>query len=188
MTERSTGLARTKLRLIAVAALAMASAWGVVGIYSLRTALPDNPIKLPFESRKQMRTFLPQGWAFFTRAAQEPRQLILRREGGDWVSAQEASAAPSELFGIRRRARARGVEMALIVARLPRSSWHECDGGVEACLDDLSADLTIHNDTPNPSLCGDMAFVQQRPVPWAWQRRNRTIDMPAKIARVRLAC
>ena len=40
----------------------------------------------------------------------------------------------------------------------------------------------------DPLLCGEYLLVFQKPVPWAWSKSLKKIEMPAKIIRFKILC
>src|SRR5690606_6732348 len=75
-------------RRLGLLALGLLLGWSTVTVYALHGALPYNPVKLPFQDRFNIRLFLPEGWAFFTRDPREDRMLpYLRGAEAGWTRA-----------------------------------------------------------------------------------------------------
>src|SRR5689334_18643169 len=154
------------------------AAWALVATYSIHAGMRPNPITLPFEHRDLALVFMPQGWRFFTKNAEEPNPSVFVKIGRDWAPAFEESPYSARyLFGANRTGRYRGVEMGLINAAVAKNAWTECTGDPLACLSDLTA-TTIGAVRERPTLCGELGLVQQAPVPWAWARSPRPVVMP----------
>jgi antimicrobial peptide system SdpA family protein len=163
----------------------------VTGAYALHTALPRNPIRLPFQDRAEILVVLPEGWAFFTRNAREERtRSYLRDANGRWPSEERRLAEPKNLFGISRVGRARELEKGLVFTQIPAAMWTACDRSVDECLEDAPVARELTNPTPGAALCGIVGFSAQEPVPWAWWRAPQAsaVRMPIRIVKARVRC
>jgi antimicrobial peptide system SdpA family protein len=170
-------------------ALLVGLMWSVPTIYAVHSALPFNPVILPGAGRVDVRLWLPQGWRFFTRDAQEPDLTALRRTATQWTPALSwPYARPTNAFGLNRTARAHGLELGLLLTQLDARAWRRCGAAPAACLDASSAGVRIRSPLSRPALCGDIGLVQQRPVPWAWTQSGRGVTMPSTVVRVWIEC
>lgn len=170
-------------------ALVVVFAWIVAIGYAIYPALPYSPIRLPFAEMAQTLLWAPQGWSFFTRDPREEKQTLYVRHGSTWESALIAPHDRlSNLAGLRRKSRAQGVEMALLVNGLPNDAWHPCTASVQECLAQLPPGLAVHNTSPAPTLCGTVAVVLQKPVPWAWAHSAHPVTMPSRILSLEVSC
>ena len=168
--------------------------FGGLFIYSAHGSIGFNAVQLPFENRLLSRLFLPQGWKFFTRNAQEATVLPFREErSGVWTSALlGANGERQNWFGLSRRARAQGVEMGLLLEKLP-AAWSSskesrCDGAASECLRQLQVTVRIRNITPHPTLCGVIGIAAQQQVPWAWARDRERLIMPSNVIKLEVQC
>lgn len=181
---------RNQLRLLGALLVALTLGASVLGAYAVHLAMQFNPVLLPHEMRARLGLglFFPQGWRFFTRNPQEGDLFPLARRDGAWVDiSRQPNARAINLFGINRNGRAQGIEMGLVAAQLPPNAWVECKEEPTACLDRMKSAEAI-NTTPSPSLCGEIAIVQQEPTPWAWSRNHGRITMPSRVARLDVKC
>ncbi len=178
------------LRRLGLFALVLVGGWLTVFAYALHAALPFNPIRLPFEVRAKVRLLIPEGWAFFTRDPRKENMLLFTRHSdGTWVSALLGpNATPSNDFGLNRASRAQGVETALLMHEFPDSSFRDCRILPTDCLETTQLTNSINDASPNPSICGDIGFVMQKPVPWAWWASGQAIVMPSRVARIKVDC
>jgi antimicrobial peptide system SdpA family protein len=168
----------------------MVAAWAVLGAYALHASMPFNAIELPREHKAALVEVLPEGWRFFTRNPQEEQLQPLVLRGGAWTSAsiQPASSARN-LFGIDRAGRAQSVELALLLETVPGSSWADCTDTPVSCLPPPEAAVPIVNHSAGRTLCGEIAIVAQRPVPWAWAASTSPdLQMPARVVRLEVQC
>lgn len=179
-----------RLQRLGIATVAVAALWAVAALYPIQAAAPNNPVTLPFEDRVDSLKVAPQGWAFFTRSPREPYLLpYVRASSGQWESAHVGQHAhPKHAFGLNRASRAQGVEMGLLQSEIDEDDWRDCDGAPEDCLPALPVTVTAENESPRPTLCGDVALLRQEPVPWAWSRGSDPPEMPGEAVRMEVAC
>lgn len=178
------------LRRLGLFALVLGGGWLMVFAYAVHAAVPFNPIQLPFETSVEVRMWMPEGWAFFTR---DPRGesifLFTKRNNGEWDSASMGpNATFSNAFGMNRASRAQGVETALLMNRFPSSAFRDCRGIIAGCLETVQSADSIKNVSPDPSLCGETSIVLRKPVPWAWWASGQSVVMPSRILRINVSC
>lgn len=161
--------ARVARRWIAVTG----AVWALLALYVAQIHLPHNAITLPGESRAvgTLDRMAPQGWGFFTKSPRDTELQPYLRRGGRWTNAHLGPhGAPRNAFGLDRRSRSQGIEMALLVNEADNAKWTDCaDDTLTACLGDAGRPGTVTNTTPEPSLCGRTAIVRQEPVRFAWR-------------------
>jgi antimicrobial peptide system SdpA family protein len=191
LTAEQKPATRTLERVFGSAAIALSVFWGVVTFYVLHQMMPFNAVDLPGEHQVQARVWAPQGWKFFTRNPREDWLLPFHRgPDGEWTT---ASLGPNgrldAYFGISRRPRAQGIEIGLLLYKLHKGIWNACNGDPTYCLEHSPIKATLHNRSPNPTLCGVIGFVHQRQVPWAWDARGvAPAFMPSRIAKFEVKC
>jgi antimicrobial peptide system SdpA family protein len=170
-------------------AIAVGIAWLVAIAYAIYPALPYSPARLPLAESAHTALWAPQGWSFFTRDPREEKQTVYVRHGSEWESALLAPHdRPANLAGLRRKSRAQGVEMALLVNGFSNNDWQPCTESLEQCLAQLSSGHEVKNISPAPTMCGTVAVVLQKPVPWAWARSSRPVTMPFRILPLEVSC
>jgi antimicrobial peptide system SdpA family protein len=178
------------LRRLGVTVLVLATGWFLAALYALHAALPSNVIRLPLEDSLKIGGLAPQGWAFFTRDPRERDMLMFVKTDAGWLDASLGpNASLQNLGGISRNARGQGIEVGMLVTRLPPEAWTRCRARhVKACLDEARGHLTLPNLYPRPTLCADeVALVLVSPTPWAWSGHSRT-TLQAKVARFSTLC
>jgi antimicrobial peptide system SdpA family protein len=181
---------RPATRAFGATTLLALSVAGVFALYALHSALPSNPIELPFEHALHVRDWFPEGWAFFTAPAQHDMRLPFARasEGAPWVSANAGPNARAEnYYGMRRGARLQNLEVEILSEQAPETSWTSCDEANASCFD-AAPPVAVKNPTHAPTLCGDVVLVVQKPVPWAWSHLKTAVSMPAKVLRLEVTC
>ena len=170
-------------------AIAVGLVWMVIIAYAFHPALPYSPIRLPFAREAMTMLWAPQGWAFFTRDPREERETHYVRIGSEWKSAMIAPHGRlSNVVGLRRKSRAQGVEMGLLINDAPAADWQTCTASLQECLNTLPTGRSVNNVSPEPTLCGTVAIVLQKPVPWAWARSARPVTMPFRILPLEVSC
>jgi antimicrobial peptide system SdpA family protein len=165
--------------------------WIIVFIYSIHSAMPFNPINLPFESKAHLRFFLPQGWKFFTRNPREEDIGIYAKDSnGEWLPMIHPHSSPINLFGIKKTSRAKAVEFGLLLSLLSEHNpnWESCNSSLQSCSEKVQTVGAINNPSPNPSLCGDILLQKRRPIPWAWSAARKNVIMPSTIYRTNILC
>jgi antimicrobial peptide system SdpA family protein len=175
-------------RRVGIWVLLIGAGFALPGVYSLHAGLPPNAITLPFAEYVDASKWAPQGWGFFTRDAREQQVLPFVWEKG-WKPANLGPHAQLRYaFGLNRRSRAQGVEMGLLQGQIAAKKWSKCDSEPIACLESLPVSERLKNDSPLPSLCGQVAFVRQEPTPWAWAVEGARDIMPAEIVKMEVLC
>lgn len=169
----------------------LALAWAVAGAYAVHGQMPRNVLRLPFEAqvKPHLAYLVPEGWAFFTRDPREPKLYTFSlSQDGRWENANQGPhALPQNVFGLDRRSRAQGVEIALILGTVRANALRQCREAVATCLESLDP-IPMRNASPAPTLCGDIGIAQQEPLPWAWYAGRHDVTMPGQVVRLVLSC
>ena len=183
-------LSSAHLRALGALALVLVLGWATAIAYVVHPALPYNPVRLPYSDALNTLVLAPQGWSFFTRNPREPKQFLYRRDARGWESVLLAPHSRlRNAIGLNRASRAQGVEMALVMDAAKKGSWVGCEERpIADCLSGLPSGISITNVSPSATLCGTIAIVEQRPIPWAWAKSDRPIYMPAHIMAVEATC
>lgn len=171
-------------------AAGLALVGGLLVLTVMDASRGQNALDVPApEHQRVLRRLTPQKWSFFTREPQEEDIAVWRPSGAGWsIATPGSNSEPRHAFGFDRVARAVNTEKGLLLLSLPGSAFEDCEGEIDGCLDDLTAVTELDNPAPVAHLCGDLAFVRQAPVPWAWARSRPDVAMPAAVARVRVTC
>lgn len=143
----------------------------LLAAYDLQAFLPENVVRLPYQeaASRQLRVVLPQGWAFFTKSARsEDVEIYALTDGSLRSVSAGALAEPRNAFGLDRKVRAQGPEMATLVQELGPDAWQSCAGDVLSCVAG-SPTIGVRNAYDAPTICGAVVFVRTQPVPWAYR-------------------
>jgi antimicrobial peptide system SdpA family protein len=169
------------------AAVAVGVLASVLALWAVHAAMPPNAVQLPLESSRTMQTLLPEGWAFFTAdpTAVYPQAYELS-PAGRWTYTGGSLAVSGDAFGLDRSRRAQGTEMALLLQGVSAGDWHNCTGGPTTCLSAWPVTAHVVNTSTLQNLCGDVGFVEQQMLPWAW--RGTGTVMPSQVVRVEVRC
>ncbi|MCY8995122.1 SdpA family antimicrobial peptide system protein [Bacillus inaquosorum] len=153
---------------------------------SIIVALPKNPLSTTVRAEFLVKQFIPQGWGFYSR---DPRSdhLYAYSMSGDTDMLSWPNNKIRNVFGLNRYGRAQGIELGLLISKLPSSlKWKTCDKDAKNCLDEMKVQAGIANPTPNASLCGDLGIVSGSLVPWAWSQYK--VVPTSKVMRVNVKC
>lgn len=169
---------------------------GLVGLGIVMLILfsvsPFNPIRAKADFNRQVYTFIPQGWAFFTRNPREAQiQLYQADHLGGWRKVNHFHAHRSNFFGLSRKTTALITELQYIKMNdLKDSYFINCESnyqrGIVGCVPDTT--YTVLNKFEKPILCGEYIMTLQEPVPWAWSKSMDKVMMPSKVIRLNIQC
>lgn len=157
--------------------------------YSVHAALPSNVLTLPLGDKLYMESWFPQGWGFYSKNPREEAISIFDYENEE-MSTSWPHNSKQNLYGLKRFGRAQGLEAGLVKSKVPDDYWIKCDEEPFTCAagHNESDIITVNNETPFPTICGEQLIVLQEPVPWAWSKYKETVVMPSQIARVNVLC
>jgi antimicrobial peptide system SdpA family protein len=161
----------------------------LVGL-TVHGSMPINAISSDLDRELQTTAWAPQSWKFFTRDPQEEQMVLWGLHDGEWRPYSPPGGSPRYAFGLDRAGRAENVEVGILLEGTPMSLFKRCGEDVtpEDCLAKQPKALPLKNEMPRPSVCGSVAVVAQKPVPWAWARTGRKTIMPARVLRLDVEC
>ena len=160
-------------------------------ILTMTISLPHNPLSIyNSEVTSTFQSFLPEGWAFFTRNPKEDEVIIYYKENGKWIqNPLTPLSKPGNSFGLNRLVRAQSVEMAMIIPQPSEKDWQHCKGNFVDCIKkDTTKIIEVRNISPMPILKDTIAIVSYSPVPWAWSELKKSEEMPAKYVILKVIC
>ncbi|MFI6457949.1 SdpA family antimicrobial peptide system protein [Streptosporangium amethystogenes] len=177
---------------LGISTVALGLGWTALILYVVIGQLPSAALRLPAQRTvsEAARLVAPQGWAFFTKSAREPRETLWRASAtGAWQPVTLGPhAEPRNLWGFDRRSRAEGVERGILLAAVPADRWRDCRSEVTGCLGLPGAAVPVRNPSPDPILCGTLEVTRQKPLPWAWADAATHTHMPVSVVRLEVAC
>ncbi len=167
--------------------------WAIFSLYALHASLPSNSVHLPLAKSLHIAVFMPEEWNFFTADSRAENMLPFKRlNDGRWAS---VSLSPNlrayNDFGLRRANRTQRIEIYMLLSTVPKDHFQDCTDLPVQCLDKLPSIASIDNSFPQPTICGDVAFAIQKPVPWAWRAMTngtRDVIIPSRSVRMYVRC
>ncbi|MFG2948314.1 SdpA family antimicrobial peptide system protein [Streptomyces adustus] len=166
--------------------------WMVVIAYVVQEQLPKNVISLPGQTKAKhtVANMAPQGWAFFTKSPRDAELVPYKKSKGDWKNISlTPHASPHNAFGLDRRSRAQGVEIALVLSAAQKDDWRQCTSSRHQCLNSYGAPARrVENRSPEPILCGTVGLLQEKPTPWAWRDLLPEAHTPERVMVLEVTC
>lgn len=164
----------------------------IIGVVVL-SAFPHNPISIPYIKKKQstiLRTFLPEGFGFFTR---NPRETQIRIYNIDEYSTphkiQMQNAMFSNYLGLNKKSRAFNVEIASIIQQLLDQNWITHIGVLnETNRTDHLNFIPMTNQNNLPLLCGKFVIQVADPIPYAWAKNIDDSKIRSQIIGIKISC
>ncbi|MER5938257.1 SdpA family antimicrobial peptide system protein [Streptomyces sp. NPDC001928] len=174
------------------AVAAVCAVWAVVIAYAVQEHLPRNVISLPAQEKVKhtVVNLAPQGWAFFTKSPRDLEVIPFKKAPGDWQPLSLAPhASPRNAFGLDRESRAQGVEIAMVLSAAQKDDWRECSDDRQRCLKSFGAPARhVENRSPDPTLCGTIGLLRERPTPWAWRDLLPEAHSPEGVMVLEVTC
>lgn len=159
----------------------------ILGVFF--NTIENNAVRLKMNIQKTVFTFVPQGWAFFTRDPREAQIVLYKiNNKNKLIQIGQRHSSSTNLFGLNRRADKIMFEFALIKEKLKDSQFQNTRWNYQYKLFSKTPTITytVKNRLKNPNLKGKYIIIFQKPVPWAWSKRIDKIKMPAKIIRLNI--
>lgn len=152
-------------------------------------SIDTNPIKLKIDLNNKVFTFVPQGWAFFTRNPREAQIVLYKKTNKNKLEViNQRHSSYLNLFGLNRKAAKMIIEVAFLKEKtndhlFQNTRWNY-QGNIYSKIP--SKCYKIKNQLKDSYLKGEYVIVYQKPVPWAWSKSVNKIKMPAKIIRLNI--
>lgn len=161
-----------------------------VFIQVLFSSLPFNPSRTKIDFQKSVFTFLPQGWAFFTRSPREAQVVLYCYDNGDLKRVNHKHSSHYNIFGLRRKSTAIMSELQYFKMNIPEENYINTEWNYQRDLigEIPENSIEVSNEYSAPLLCGEYVLVFQEPVPWAWLDSVEEIKMPAKVIKLDITC
>jgi antimicrobial peptide system SdpA family protein len=155
--------------------LLLSALWVAIAVYSVHAVLPVNVLALPARDSLVLpvNAVVPQGWAFFTKSPRDPILSAYEYDehGQAYRIPELTNADYRNLFGVNRRGRAIGTELAMLLDLIPPERWVDCQPGDGGCLSRLRAGPPhrVVTPVPGPRLCGEVVLAEELVVPYAYR-------------------
>jgi antimicrobial peptide system SdpA family protein len=153
-------------------------------------SMKENPITLTSNFDNQIFTFLPQGWAFFTRNPREAQISIYEIKNGKLYDINQKHSSASNIFGLKRNASKILSELQIAILKIKKEEFVNLNWNYQSKIYD-KIPQKIHyskNILNSPLLCKEYLIIFQKPVPWAWSKSIEKIKMEAKGIRIKFQC
>jgi antimicrobial peptide system SdpA family protein len=143
-----------------------------------------NPISSNYKTQTSFRTFIPQGWGFFTRNPREKALLFYQKQGNKWQLVNSSSANYKKLFGLSRLSRRENIELGYITSQLNGvKNWLDCDNNMPNTCEPDSINI-VKNNYKNPIIEGEYLIRIVEPVPWAWSKLMTEEQRKSKVLKI----
>lgn len=149
-----------------------------------------NPIQSEVSHQKLINTFVPQGWAFFTRSSREAQVLLYTVEGETLTPVRHKHSDISKAFGLSRKSTVIISEIGVIRSKIPDSLFVNSEWSYQTGRtgEFPRNSVPVENEVAKAVLCGEYVLVFQKAVPWAWSKSVEQVNMPAKVIRLDIIC
>lgn len=141
-------------------------------------------------ARVYLNTVASQNFAFFTRPPQSDQFDIYRKNAdGAFESLLVTPQGRSEnFFGIGRRQRAQGPEVADLTRAIPH--WDPCSELYDECLRSISMKdpVQLVNKSPVATVCGDVTFTVESTVKWSYRTLVKYDHLITKATHAIVSC
>jgi antimicrobial peptide system SdpA family protein len=169
--------------------LTVSAFWACLMFAVVLASAPPSPALVSAYQRKVARVLLPEGWAFFTKDAQEA-DLFVYRELPDGslspVDFREVRANP--LAALSRANRIRYGELKAAVDQIAAEDWTHCSSQLERCVQSSGAEPLQLPAATYLDLCGAYTLERRKPTPWMWFRSEPELKLPSDHVRVIWPC
>lgn len=166
--------------------------WGAFIAVVLSSIAPYNSTSYKVLDKREaiiLRSFLPEGFGFFTRDPQEEFPVIFKEENDTLVLLTKPNSSISNFFGLKRNQRTIFAELGLIVQEIPTDDWSRCSTSLSKCLTSTTyKTFEIRNKKNKPNLCGTYFVCTINPVPWAWRNSFKGSGIPQRFIRLVIFC
>lgn len=152
----------------------------IINVYF--ASMVESPISLTNNVNDNFSTFIPQGWAFFTRDPREAQILIYKIEKGIIVPVEQKHSSIYNLIGINRKASKILSELQMLIYKIDKKKFVDFKWNYQThCYDNkIIKPIKLKNEFYKPILKGEYLIIFQKPVPWAWSKSINNLKMDAK--------
>jgi antimicrobial peptide system SdpA family protein len=159
-------------------------------VYQIAVAsMPYNPLAKSRITMINLKTVIPEGWAFFTRSPREPQLYVYQKKGDNWEKVSFTNGSPKNLFGVSRVARASGLEIGSLLENARPSDWVSCDAHSRKCVDwDCLEAIPAVNAAYYPVYSGEIIVEERQILPWAWSRSCKPDLVPTRVVKLNALC
>lgn len=153
-----------------------------------------NPVKFNNNIENRFFSFVPQGWAFFTRSPREAQIILYKKndENNKYEEINQRHADIHNLFGLNRKPSKILGELQFAKSEIPQNIYFDTVFNYQTkhIIDEVKElkPYYFENKMYDPLLCGDYIVIYQKPIPWAWSKNLDNINMPCKMIKIKFLC
>ncbi len=154
----------------------------------LADSVEYNSFNIGVETDKKVFTFIPQGWAFFTRNPREAQVQLFKCNGDKYEKYTHYHSSYKNLFGLIRNSTRINYELTGIYSQIARDKFKDSESNIQTgYIKELPSDIVyVENKFDNPRVLGEYILVIQKLVPWNWSKNLEKEKMPCKIIRLKI--
>ncbi|MCE5040788.1 SdpA family antimicrobial peptide system protein [Mammaliicoccus sciuri] len=171
---------------IKVAIISVTIFWFLFSSISIAASMPYSPVIKNEKLKLFVTSYVLQSWGFFSRNPRESN-LNIYSLNDDNESILAPNHLPSNILGLDRKARAQGVEAAVLYNQVKEENIETCEFNASECLEEMSISQKIFNETQEPTLCGEIGLALKEPIPWSWGKFENTV-MKSELSKVEVIC
>ena len=153
---------------------------------TLAVYLPGNSLIESQNVKKNFVSFLPQGWAFFTKDPQEVKAIAYTVHNGVLKEFNKTGNRLQYATGLKRTQRVLGIELSDI---LTSYSMQKLKNEFETEEKALSGEfIHISNKSISKSLCGKVIINLYKDTPWIWFSNDIKVQPFKKYINLDIHC
>ena len=149
---------------------------GVIILFSMISSLPESTIRISNIQKAKTASYIPEGWAFFTKNPQEEDILAYKYQESQKPTYQLITiptGSVSNAFGLNRKVRMLAQEMGVMQKYIPDSCWFTINGSLQnndSIIINSLIKILIPKVSNYPYLSGTYIFQKIAPIPWSWYK------------------
>lgn len=147
--------------------------------------LPHSTMNISKDTKTNIVSLLPQGWAFFTRSPKEEKILVYKVHPSGLKKISMSNPDEKNLFGISRLSRRLTMETSIVLHEAKKISWTEKTGVEHPPINSLEP---LHIQSTNNIIrniqSGQYLIYKEKPIPWAWKKNFNKANTSRKYVLV----
>lgn len=143
-----------------------------------------NPLSIDYKQQTNIRTLIPQGWAFFTRNPREKVLLFYKKQDKKYLLVNSSGSSYDKLFGLSRLSRRQNIELGNLAAQLNTvKNWVECENNLPtSCIPDSVN--KVYTQFNQATIIGEYLVRLVEPIPWAWSKLMDEEQRTSKVLKI----
>lgn len=136
--------------------------------------------------KKQVSTFFPEGWGFFTKNPRDLQLEVYKIENKKLNKINMSNHSAFNYFGLSRKARVIGYESSIIANEVDKKNWKKNETkNMTFFMNDSS--IVIQQKKGFKFLVpGEYMFKMYEPIPYAWSKKNQENNNPYSLVKVKI--